>query len=66
MKTLTFPQLLFAALGALLIYAAITNQSPLAVLSLGLAKGPLPGVTKPGAVKLPNDGNTPMGGGGQQ
>lgn len=48
MKTLSFPQLLFASIGALLVWAAIKGQTPAGVVADAFAKTkPADGGTNP-------------------
>lgn len=55
---LTFPQLLAGAIGALLIYAAINKETPVAVVKKALSNSatPAPAATpeKPPVVTTPN------------
>jgi hypothetical protein len=65
-KTLSFPQLLFASLGALLIYAAIKGQNPAQIIRDTLSKQPAAGAANKGDVNVPttlkNGAATTLGG----
>lgn len=51
---LSFPQLLFGSIGALLIYAAVTNKTPVGVIqeAMGISKGG--SAAPPPSTQLPN------------